>query len=193
MATAKKVKITKDAVEVNLSGVTASDRRRKKRIPEGTYNAKIVSATTKKFGTGSKGVEWVVEVTDDGKGKGARLWYNNVLIDKEGNVAENSLWSFRGFLQAIEPKVKIPDSMVKIPVGKLAGRAVAIEVVDGEDNEGNIRSEIADVFHPSLLDEEETDEVEDDEEDFEDEEDLDDLDEEEEDDDDEVDLDEDEL
>lgn len=184
-----KAKVTsKSVVEVDLTGVSASERRRKTRIPEGTYNAKIVSATAKKFGTGSRGVEWVVEVTDDGKGKGARFWYNNVLVNAEGETAENSLWSFRGFLQAIEPKVKIPDRMVKINLSKLVGKAVAVEIADGEDNEGKIRSEIIDVFHPSQL--------EDDDEDLdEDEDELEEEDEEEEDEeeDDEFDLDEDEL
>jgi len=174
-------KVTKSAVEVDLTGVSASERRRKTVIPEGSYNAKIVSASGKKFGTGSRGVEWVVEVTDAGKGKGARFWYNNVLITKDGETAENSLWSFRGFLQAIDPIVKIPDRMVKIPLDKLVGRSVAIEVADGEDNEGKIRSEIVDVFNPSQMDDE--DEVEEEDDDLEDEEE----------DDDEIDLDEDEL
>ncbi len=182
-----KAKITKGAVEVDLTGVSASDRRRKTRIPEGSYNAKVVEASTKKFGTGSKGVVWVFEVTDDGKGKGARLWYNNVLINAEGEVADNSLWSFRGVLQALEPKVKIPDKMIKVPLGKLVNRTVAIEVIDGE-NDGVIRSEISDVFHPSLMDEDDDEDELDDEDDWEEEEDED-----EDEDDEEIDLDEDEL
>jgi len=180
-----KAKITgKSTVEIDLTGVSAGDKRRKTQIPEGEYLAKVVSASAKKFNSGSKGVEWVVEVTSEGKGRGARFWYNNVLINAEGEVAENSLWSFRGFLQALEPKVKIPDRMVKIPLGKMVNREVGIEVADGE-YEGKVRSEIIDVFHPDQLDEEEG--IEEDEEDeFEDEE-------EEDEDEDEFDLDEDEL
>lgn len=186
-------KITKAGVEVDLTGITASERRRKMVIPEGNYLAKIVKAETTKFSTNSRGVTWEVEVVTDGKGKGAHLWYNNVLVNADGSVADNSLWSFKGFLQAIEPRIKIPDRLIKIPVAKLAGRQVAIEVVDGEDDQGRPRSEIADVFHPDLLEEDE------------DLDDLDDLDEEEDDefedeeeedgdeDDDEFDLDEDEL
>lgn len=191
-----KAKLTKDVVEVNLTGVEASDRRRKTHIPEGTYLAKVIEAKTKKFGSGSKGVVWTFEITDEGKGKGARLWYNNVLINADGETATESLWSFRGVLQALKPTVKIPDKMVKIPLAKMKDRVVALEVVDGE-YEGKIRSEISDVFNPDLLEEEE-EELEDedefeDEEDDEEEDDEEDDEEDEEDDEDEIDLDEDEL
>lgn len=185
-----KPKITKGQVEIDLTGVQASDRRRKTQIPEGTYNAKVVEAKTKKFGSGSKGVVWIFEVTDGGsKSVGARLWYNNVLVDAEGNVATDNLWSFRGVLQALEPRVRIPDKMIKVPLAKMANKRVALEVVDGE-YEGKIRSEISDVFHPDLLDDE--DDLEEEEDDLEEEDDDEDEDDEEEDDD-EIDLDEDEL
>ena len=184
MATkSKKAKLTKGVVEVNLKGVEAQARRSKVRIPEGVYNAKLIEASTTKFGSGSRGVKWIFEITDDGKGKGSRLYYNTVLIDADGEVATNNLWSFRGVLQALKPKVNISDSMMKIPLTKLVGRTCALEVVDGE-YEGKIRSEISDVFNQKLMEEDE-DELEDDlEEEEEDEED-----EEEE----EIDLDEDEL
>lgn len=178
---------SKDLIEVDLTGVSASDRRRKVVIPEGTYRAKVVSATGKKFSTGSRGAEWVFEITDKGKGKGARFWYNNVLVTADGDVAENNLWSFRGVLQALSPAIKIPDSMIKVPMKKMVGRTCALEIADGEDNEGKLRSEIIDVFNESLLDgEDEEDEMEDEVDDF-------DEDEDEEEDDEEFDLDEDEL
>ncbi len=184
-----KAKLTKDLVEVNLKGVEAKARRTRLVIPEGTYNAVVASANTKKFGTGAKGVVWVFEITDSGKGKGARLYYNTVLIDADGDVATNNLWSFRGVLQALKPTVKISDSVMKIPLSKMEKRTCALEVVDGE-YEGKIRSEISDVFNQKLMEEEE-DELDDD---FEDEEEADELEEEEEDEDeDEIDLDEDEL
>jgi len=186
---AKKAKITKDLVEVSLKGVEAKERRTRLVIPEGTYNAQVVQAKTKKFTTGSKGVEWVFEITDSGRGKGARLYYNTVLIDADGEVATNNLWSFRGVLQALKPVVKISDSMMKIPMEKMLKRTCALEVVDG-DYDGKIRSEISDVFNQKLMEEDE-DELEDD---FEDEEEEDELEEEEEEDDEEeIDLDEDEL
>ncbi len=186
---AKKVKLSKDLVEVNLKGVTASDRRRKTHIPEGAYNAKVIEAKTKKFASDSKGVVWIFEITDEGKAKGARLWYNNVLINADGETATESLWSFRGVLQALKPGIKIGDSMLKIPLGKMKNRTVALEVVDGE-YEGKIRSEISDVFNQKLLEEDE-DELDDDE--FEEEDDEEEDEEEEDDDEDEIDLDEDEL
>lgn len=195
-----KVKVTKGVVEVNLTGVEAR-KRRATVVPEGNYLAKVVKASTKKFKSGSQGVEWVFEI-ESGSAKGARFYYNNVLIDADGAVMENTLWSFRGVLQALEPKIKIPDGALKVPLDKLIGKTVALEMVDG-DYEGKIRSEINDVFHPELLDEDEEDdeledeEDEDDEEEDEDEEDEEDDDEEEEEDDeeddDDIDLDEDEL
>ena len=185
-----KPKLTKGVVELDLTGVEASDRRRKTQIPEGTYNAKVVEASTKKFGSGSKGVTWVFEVTDAGKAKGARLWYNNVLVTADGETATESLWSFRGVLQSFEPRVKIPDRLVKINLAKMIGKQVALEVIDGE-YEGKIRSEISDVFHPDLLDDEE-DDLEEEDDDLEEEED-DEEEEDEEEDEEEIDLDEDEL
>ena len=179
-----KPKLTKTTVELDLSKVSARDRRAKTRIPEGNYNARVHSAEVGKFGTGSKGVKWVFEVIDDGPGNGARLFYNTVLIDPEGNTAKDSLWSFRGVLQALSPAVKIKDSMMKIPLSKLVGRECALEVGDDE-YEDKIRSTILDVFNQDLIDDDE-DELDDEDEDEDEEEDEDD-------DDDEVDLDEDEL
>lgn len=197
---AKKPKITKSGLEVDLTGVEASERRRKRRIPEGNYRAKVDKVGPAKFKTGSKGVTWEFVIIDAGKGKGAKFWYNNALIDADGEIMENTLWSLRGVLQALEPRVKIPDKLMKIPYEKVVGRTVALEIATDEDNEGNLRSEIIDVFHPSLLEEEEEDEDDEDEEDDEDweeedddEEEEDDDDEDEEDDEDEFDLDEDEL
>lgn len=194
---AKKPKITKSGLEVDLTGVEASERRRKRRIPEGNYRARVDKVYPAKFKTGSKGVTWEFVITDSGKGKGARFFYNNALIDPDGDVMENTLWSLRGVLQALDPKIKIPDKLMKIPFEKLTDRAVALEVADDEDNEGNIRSEIIDVFHPSLLEEEEDDVEDEDEEDEDWEEEADeeeeDDEEEEEDDEDEFDLEEDEL
>ena len=185
----KKATLTKGVVEVNLKGVEAQARRAKVRIPEGVYNAKVAEANTKKFETGSRGVVWVFEVTDNGKAKGARLYYNTVLINADGEVATNNLWSFRGVLQALKPNVKISDSMMKIPLTKLVGRTCALEVVD-DDYEGKIRSTISDVFNQKLMEEDE-DELDDDFE--EEEEDEEEDEEEEEEDEEEIDLDEDEL
>lgn len=188
---ASNVKLTKDTVEIDLSGVSASDRKRKVVIPEGVYRAKVISVSAKKFSTDSQGVVWVYEITDKGKGKGARFWNNNVLKNADGSVAENNLWSFRAALQALEPKVKIKDSMMKVPLSKLAGRTVALEIADGEDDKGKPRSEIIDVFHESLIEEDDEEMEEDDDLDSDDEDEA--EEEEEDEDDDEIDLDEDEL
>lgn len=196
-------RVSKDTIEVNLAGIEARQRKAA-HIPEGNYKAKIVSAETKKFSTGKKGVVTVFEI-DEGKHKGARFWNNNVLLLEDDSPATDNLWAFRGLLQALTPEVKIPERSLKIPLDKLVGRTAVLEIVDGE-YEGKIRSEINDIFHESLLDEDEEDEEDEDEdedEDFDDEDEEEDDDEDEdededeededEEDEDEIDLDEDEL
>lgn len=201
MATAKgpkpgtgKIK-DKDTVVVNLAGVTAKARKTV-HLPAGNYRAKVVKAETKTFKTGNSGVSWAYEIIE-GKGKGSVFWNNTMLV-------ESSIWAFRAALQALTPKVNIKDGAMSIPLSKLVGRTCVIELVDGE-YEGKIRSEVNDVFHEDLLDEE--DEVEEEEaneseeewDEAEDEEDEDasadeeEPEENEEEDDDEIDLDEDEL
>lgn len=155
----KKPKIGKDQLSVDLTGVEASERRAKRRIPEGNYRARVDKVGPKKFSTGNKGVEWQFVVFDgNARGKGARFWYNNTLIDRDGAVMEQTLWSLRGVLQALKPKIKIKDSMMNIPYDKLVGRTCALEIVDGEDDEGKVRSEILDVYSEDLLEEELEDE-----------------------------------
>lgn len=163
---AKKARLTKEGLEVDLSGVTAKERRAKRVIPEGIYRAKVISVGPKKYSTDRKGVEWIVEVIDDGPGKGARFWHNNVFIDVDGTIMTDSLWTIRGSLQALTPKIKIPEKLSKFPWNKLKGRTVALEIADGDDNEGRPRSEILDFFNEDLIEEEdEVDEIEEEEED----------------------------
>ena len=144
--------VSKTTVKVNLKGVTAKARKAY-RVPEGDYLAVVASAEAKSFKTGNPGVAWQFTI-DDGQYKGVGpFFYNTMLI-------EESIWSFRGVLQALEPKMKIPDSMMDVDLKKTIGRHVGIRLVDGEF-EGKVRSEIDDVFHPDLLQtEEEEDAVE---------------------------------
>lgn len=189
MAAKAKPKVTKTTLSINLAGVEAAERRGKRVIPEGVYRARVDKAYGKKFSSGNSGVVWEFVVTDSGKGKGARFWHNNTFIDTDGNVMESSLWSLKGTLQALSPAIKIKDSLMDIPLEKLVGRTVAIEVADGEDNEGKTRSEIIDVFNESLIEADDEDDDEDEDEESEEEDDE----EEDSEDDDEYDLDEDEL
>lgn len=182
----------KGTVVVNLSGVEAR-KRKAVRLPEGNYRAKVVKAETFTSKQDNPGVRWVFEIVE-GEGKGARFYHNTMLV-------EQSIWAFRGVLQALTPAVKIKDSAMQIPLDKLVNRTCAIELVDGE-YENKLRSEINDVFHESLLEdeaeeEEEEYEEDEDEDEYEEEEDESEDDEEEEDEDDEedeeIDLDEDDL
>lgn len=189
----KGTKVTKEVLSVNLSGVEAG-RRRKRVIPEGDYHAILDKAYGHKFNPGSRGVVWefVIE-SEDQKANGARFFHNSVFIDKDGDVMTNNLWSLRAVLQAFSPKIKIPDSLVEIPLKKLIGRHVALTIIDGEDDKGETRSEIYEVYNEDELVEADEDEDEDEEEEDEEEEDEDDEEEEDEEDEEEVDLDEDEL
>lgn len=198
----KGVSVGKDTVSVNLKGVEAG-RRRKRVIPEGDYHAKLVRAEGKKFSTGSRGVVWEFEVmSEDSKANGWHGYQNSVLIDADGEVMTNNLWSFRAVLQAFSPRIKIPDSLTEIPLKKLVGKTVALTVVDGTDDVDRTRSEIYEVFNEDELVEDEDEEDEEEEEDTledededeeEDEEDSEEEEEEDEEDSDEVDLESDEL
>lgn len=175
---------SKTNVEVNLKGVEVGGRA--PRIDEGNYQATVVSAEAGKAkSSGNPLVLWKFAIVG-GKWDGTVLWHRTTLLPQ-------SLWSFRQVLEAL--KVKVKDSTMSIPLERLHGRTCGIQVVDGDEYEGRIRSEIIDVFREDLLEEEASeeepfeDEPEVEEDTFEDDED----DEEEEEWEDEVDLDDDEL
>lgn len=142
--------VSKTAVEVNLSGITAKARK-SVRIPEGDYLAKVVLAETFTAKSGNDGIKWAFEVIE-GKYKGAGPFYNNTMLQEE------SLWAVRGTLQAMKPAVKIPESGMKLDLKKYLGKTVAITVFDDE-YEGRMRSAIDDVFNPDLLESEEEEDV----------------------------------
>jgi len=153
--------IGKTELAVNLSGIEAGRKRRRVRIPEGEYRAKLVKAEISKASTGNDMITWLFNLIDAEELNGTPFWYRTVL-------AESSLWNCRKVLEALG--VKIADSMMKINLGNLAGRTCGLEIVDGE-YEGTIRSEVADVFPESELSEsDDEDEEEEDEGDEEDEE-----------------------
>ncbi len=188
-------RVDEDTVAINLKGIEGR-RQRRTRIAEGNYLAKVheAKAETAKS-SGNDMVTWIFEIQDHEKYEGQRFWYRTVL-------APQSLWNFRAVLEALGVKVK--DTTMNIPLGRLAGRTCGIEVVDGEW-EGKTVSEINDIFPEALLEEEddeedefedeEDDEEEDDEEedDYSEDDEEDDEDEEDEDDWDEVDLDDEDL
>jgi len=184
--TAKRV--DDSSVAINLKGVEGR-RARRARIDEGMYRARVHEATAGPSKAGDDMVTWIFEIVDHPKYEGQRFWYRTVLVPQ-------ALWNFRAVLEALGVKVK--DTTMNIPLGRLVDRTCGIEIVDGEF-EGKTVSEINDIFPEALLEEEDEEEEEepDEDEDFEEEEDDDEdeeEDEEEEDDDDwDIDLDEEEL
>jgi len=171
----------KDSVAVNFKGIEAG-RRRSVRIPEGNYKAKVHSAENTDTKAGDPMVVWVFEIVDHEKYGGQQFYYNSVLTPK-------ALWNFRAVLEALAVKVK--DSTMNIPLGRLVGRVCGIEIVDGE-YDGKTRSEINDIFPEALL-EEEDEEEESDEDEWDDEEEDEPEDEEEDEEDEEEELDEDDI
>jgi hypothetical protein len=143
--------ISKTEVAINLKGVEPGRRRRRVRIPEGEYHAKLVKAEVAKASTGNQMINWVFNLIDAEELNGTPFWYHTVL-------AESSMWNCRKVMEALG--VKIPDSMMKIDLKKLAGRTCGLEIVDGE-YEGTIRSEVADVFPESEFSKTEDEEEED--------------------------------
>lgn len=138
---------SKTAVSVNLKGVEAGGRA--PRIPEGNYLAKVVSATaTEAKSSGNPLVLWKFGIVGT-KYEGTEIWHRTVLVPQ-------SLWAFRQVLEALGIKVK--DSTMDIPLDRLAGRTCGIQVIDGDEYEGKIKSEVNDVFRKDLLESEGEDE-----------------------------------
>jgi len=149
--TAKKV--DENTVGVNLKGIEGR-RVRRVRIKEGNYLAKVTSAKAETSGSGNDMIVWEFDIVDHPKYEGARFWYNTVLLPQ-------SLWNLRAVLDALGVKVK--DTTMNIPLGRLIDRTCGIEIVDGE-YEGKTRSEINDIFPEALLEENDEEEEEEEEE-----------------------------
>ncbi len=129
-------------VDVNLKGVEAGGSA--PRIPEGSYRAKVQSAKAGKAkSTGNDLVLWKFEIIE-GPQSGVVIWDRTMLLDQ-------SLWTFRRTLEAL--KIKVKDSTMTIPLERLVGKTCGIEVVDGDEFNGKIKSEINDVFREELLEE----------------------------------------
>lgn len=143
--TAKRV--SEDEVAINLTGVEGRTRRRT-RIPEGNYRAKVVEAKASQAKSGNDMITWMFEIVDDEKQSGQRFWHRTVLTDA-------ALWNLRATVEALGEKVK--DGTMSLKLGRFAGRTCGIEIIDGE-YEGKVVSEINDVFPEALLDEEDDEE-----------------------------------
>ena len=144
---------SEDTVAINPKGIEVGGRA--PRLPEGNYLAEVKSAKAAEAkSSGNPMVVWEFKIVD-GKYEGTVLRHRTVLIPQ-------SLWSFRQVLEAL--KVKLKDSTMEIPLPRLVGRTCGIEVVDGDEYEGRIRSEINDFFRQELLEAER--EADEDEEDF---------------------------
>lgn len=150
------------SVSLNLAGVEGA-RRRRTRVPEGNYAGKISSAKMVTYKSGNKGLDLVFELRD-GNFKGVPFWEHLPFINADGSTMDQNLWRVRGVLEALG--VAIPDRAFKINPDSLKGREAGLGIVDGEDQNGKVVSEINDIFPISQLggDEEEDEEDEEDEE-----------------------------
>jgi Protein of unknown function (DUF669) len=175
----KSAKLNTDGtISLNLAGVEGS-RRRRTRVPEGNYAGKVSSAKMVTYKSGNKGLDLVFELRD-GQFKGVPFWEHLPFINADGTTMDQNLWRVRGVLEALG--VAIPERAFRIKPEALKGKEAGLGIVDGEDQNGKVVSEINDIFPIEQLDgedEDEADEVEEDEEDEEEEEEDEDEDEEE--------------
>lgn len=171
----KTAKLNSDGtISLNLAGVEGA-RRRRTRVPEGNYSGKVSSAKMVTYKSGNKGLDLVFELTD-GQYKGVPFWEHLPFINADGTTMDQNLWRVRGVLEALG--VAIPDRAFKIKPEALRGREAGLGIVDGEDQNGKVVSEINDIFPIAQLggeedeveeEEGEDEDEEDEEEDFEDE------------------------
>lgn len=115
------------------------------RVPEGDYVAKLVKAEkTNAKSSGNPMLVIRLELQSGPKdARGKALTDRHILV-------EDSLWTLRNMLEAMGYKVK-PAAM-KIDVDKmLIGKKVGITVVDGDEYNGRIRSEVGDYIPVSAV------------------------------------------
>jgi len=158
---------------LDFTGVDKTIRQRAKRIPEGDYLCKIVSAeerTSEK--SNAKYLSWKFQVVSDSRGNtkhaGTPLWYIT-------SLKYEALFNIRNLIYAATDGSKnVAGAVRSIQPDLYYGKQIGVSVEDDE-YEGRVRSKAADVFPPSQLDaadddEEEEDAEEEDEEEDEDEE-----------------------
>lgn len=176
------------ALKVDFSGVEKEVRKRGKRIPEGDYLCKIVTAEKrKKEGSSSYYLSWKFQIIENAQGgkkqAGIPLYYIT-------SLKPDALFNLRNLIySATDGKTNVAGKVVTLNPSKYYGKKIGVTVED-EEYDNKVRSKAVDVMPPSQLEAEEEDEEDEDE--TEEEEDEDEGDEEEDDDEDEDEEDEDE-
>jgi uncharacterized protein DUF669 len=154
---------SKKTMRIDFGGVPEERRQRGRHIPEGEYAAKIVS-WKKRYKDDDKTnvpyLQWVIQVAD-GKYKGVPLYENT-------SLKKDALFNLRNLIYAAtDGKRNVAGKTVEFNPDALVGKRICIVVEDNEYN-NTIRSQIADVRPISEMEEEE--EGEEEEEEFEEEE-----------------------
>jgi len=156
-----------DSVKVDFSKVKDGGRTR---LPEGNYRLKVLSVKQDEAQSGNPMLVWTFAIVG-GKHDGKKIVDRTMLLPK-------SLWVLRNLMEAMG--LKVPKKMVELPLKKFKGKELGAAIVDGEEYNNRVSSEVGDYITLDAL-EEEDEEEDDDFEDDEDDEDEDDLDEEEDD------------
>jgi hypothetical protein len=124
-------------------------------IPPGDYPAKIVEVEeTESESSGNRMLVWRLQITD-GKYEGKKLLTRTVITPK-------ALWRLRNLIEATGSTV--PDKAVNLRPNKYVGEEIGI-VVDDDEYENRVYSDIRDFVSIEDLTEEEEEEEEEDEED----------------------------
>ncbi len=163
--------------KINFGDVPKEVRRRRTRIPEGDYLAKIADVerrTSEK--SNAPYFSWKFQIIEDAQGKdkhaGATLYYVT-------SLKAEALFNLRNLIfAASDGKTNVAGRSVNFDPTKLLGRKIGITVEDDE-YDGKIRSIPVDVMPASQVEADEEDEEEDEEDEEEDEEDEDEEDEDE--------------
>lgn len=126
-------------IPVDFKGVEA--RSGGVRVPEGDYLAKVVKVEKKAAQSGNPMLVVTFEGLN-GELQGKRIMDRHVLI-------QNSLWTLRNMLEAMGFKVK--PAKMNLTDSMLMGKKVGLTIVDGEEYQGRIRSEVADYVPTSVV------------------------------------------
>ena len=127
-------------IPVDFTGVEA---KQSVRVAEGDYVAKVVKIDKKPAKSSGNPMLVVTFEGLTGELTGKRIRDNHVLV-------KDSLWTLRNMLEAMGFKVK--PSKMNLTDSMLMGKKVGLTVVDGDEYNKRIRSEIADYIPVSAVD-----------------------------------------
>jgi hypothetical protein len=135
------------------------------RVPEGDYKVKIAKIEQTETKDDQRSMLVLHYKIVEGKHKGKVIKDRIVLVGNDEK--KDTLWKLSQVLEALEKKV--PDKAFRLNIDGLIDGVVAATISDGDPYKNRIKSEIGDINHVSILDEEDEDEEDEDDEESDDE------------------------